>query len=779
MKPEKVYKVPIAMSFSALFNTLKNRVLRTRFLSLLLREWLWLLLILPALCIGLSRTYGISLLDNFVYDRLLSAHTQPVDERIVIVEIDEQSLAQQGAWPWPRSTHAQFLNQLAQAQPKSVLLDLIFAEPSVQAADDELLAQALQKFPHIALPVLLLPQGSKSIDADNTVYTEVLPIDLLAQHAQLGHIMAQTDSDNVLRSIDKHMRSNQTVYPALAAQASMMSHALDASAQPRALIPYIAPVGSYPRVAYSDVLAGRVPNEMFAQRFVLVGAGAAGLGDQYSTPFGTMTGVEIQAVVLDGLLNQRTITAVDGWLAWMLMVAPIVLLLVGFLWLHERYQLSFFVSVLCAHALAVVGLLWLLGIWLPPVATALVLLLTYILWSWRRLSAAVRYFDGEIRNVAQSPNQLSALLNHLAPESFKPTARRRRRSLDVLIQQVCDLQHFITHSLLQAQPMAILIFDDAGDVILSNQKAQQIVGQTQDNVRSLLGKFDADVAHWPQWSEGGYAGLTGLELKGRHDAALHIYQLQCSAVNMEGIGATWLLSLIDLTDERELQRQSAESIQFLSHDLRTPQVNIMSLLQLHQYDAVAMPVDKMMAQVAQNVQRTLTLAENLVLLTHAKTGDYRFIDLNLVQILPFAIEQVWAQAQSKQIRVEYDAPAQSGLFWLRADGDLIERALINLLTNAIRYSSPNTVVRVTVDAIDDGHVSCSVIDQGCGMNAAQIESMMSGWPVEHLKNVDAAGSIGVGFSMVRAIVKGHDGQVSVKSQIGVGTEVTLRFKSVV
>lgn len=436
--------------------------------------------------------------------------------------------------------------------------------------------------------------------------------------------------------------------------------------------------------------------------------------------------------------------------------------------LRERYQLWFFVMVVAGYVAVTAMVLWRFGLWLSPVATTFVLLLAYILWSWRRLSAAVRYFDGEIQNVAQSPNQLNALLSHVTPHSIK-NVPPRRRSLNALIQQVGDLQHFIMHSLLQAQPTAMLIFDDAGQIILSNQKMIDIVGHVSGDVGALLLRLDVTVPHE------GYAHLMGVEVQVSRQLQARVYQLQCHPINMDGMRATWLLSWLDLTDERELQRQSVELIQFLSHDLRTPQVNIMSLLQLHQRDAQAMPVDQMMTQVAQNVERTLTLAENLVMLTHAKTGQYHFVDLNLAQMASFAIEQVWPQAKGKRIQIQYNAPTHIELFWIRADGDLLERALINVLTNAVRYSPANSTVQVVVEVGREGDILCCVIDQGLGMSTAELNNMMNGLPTEHPKNVDAAGSIGVGFSMVRAVMKGHGGQVTVNSAMGKGTVVALHF----
>ena len=761
---------------------MKNLKLRhTRFFSLLVVEWLWLLCLLPILCIWLSTTSSIKLLDNFIYDRLLSSHVQTVDQRIVLIDIDERSLAQIGAWPWQRTTHAALLNRLSQAHPKSVLFDVIFAEPDAQPMQDQALTDALKQFEHIALPVLLLPKNSLSIDADTT-FNEVLPIPSLAQSAQLGHIMAQPDSDNVLRHIKLSITTDQQSYPALAQQAALLS-----ASNQEIRIPYIAPAGSYAHVSYVDVLNGLVANDIFEDRYVLIGASAAGLGDQYSTPFGTMTGVEIQATVLDALINQRSLKTLPIPLSWLVLVLPIVLLLIGFISLNERYQLAFLLGLFVLHVGLIAVSLWWSGVWIPPVATWVVLLLAYLLWSWRRLSAAMHYFDGEIRLIAQSPNQLRALLMHLSPSSSVSNVKTTHgRSLSALIKQVGDLQHFMTYSLLQAQPMAMLVLGEAGKIILSNQKSQSIVHNASPvtGIKDFLAHLDPSCRTWSQWRDAAdYLWLNNIEVNDHLDHRV-IYKIQVTPVQMDGSGQTWLLGFIDLTQEREIQRQNAELIQFLSHDLRTPQVNILSLLQLHQNDDVQMPKDKMIKKIDQNVRRTLTLAESLVFLSHAKTGDYRYMELNLAQITPVAIEQVWAQAQQKNIRLTFKPVNEevSARCWMNVDGDLVERAIINVLTNAIRYSPEHREVTIEIKIVDQTYVACHITDQGIGMTPTQISQLMDGQRLtteSGATDIDAAGSMGIGFSMVRIIMQRHGGRVELQSTQGQGTQVALIFPSMI
>lgn len=762
--------------------------LRSRFLSLLAIEWLWLVVVLPCVCLMLTSTSSIKLLDNFIYDRLLSQHVQAVDSRIAMIDIDERSLEKIGVWPWPRTTHAQLLNQLHLAQPKSVLLDVILTEPDEQPSHDVALSNALKQFEHIALPALLLPKGEVTVDS-HSQFNEVLPIPILAQNAQVGHVLAQPDDDNVVRRIYLSLNSHQTTFPALAAQASLLvdnpTNADTTRSNPSQLIPFIAPGGSYIRVPYVDVLEGRVSAEdLFKNRYVLIGARVSGLGDQYVTPFGTMSGVDIQATILDGLLNNRSIKTLGSVEMALLQIAPIVLLLVGFVWLNERYHLLLLLVAVAVFGFLIAAALWYLGIWLPPASTGLMLLLAYLLWSWRRLSAAMRYFDGEIRLMMQSPSQLRTLLMHVSPSTYSKHTSHRR-SLTTLIQQVGDLQHFMTYSLLQAQPMAMLVFEPSGVIVLSNQKAQHMVPNMWPElseavtVERLFAWLEPSSSTWVGWRDApNYAWLNGVEVK--VSVTNKVYQTQTAQVQMEGVGAVWLLSFVDLTQERETQRNYQELIEFLSHDMRTPLVNILSLVQLHAHDETQISKTEMTTEVKHNVHRALTFAENMVLLAHAKTGDYAYSELNLAPIVSLAIGQVWAQAKQKDIQLEW-LPVSDELSeqcWLNADGELIERVIINVLTNAIRYSPEHSKVSIVLNIPDQTHVLCCISDQGCGMTELQTQRLMQGEVVSDSSrtHVDAAGSMGIGFSMVRAIMHRHGGWVKVQSRIGFGSCVTLGFK---
>src|SRR3989338_7019437 len=123
------------------------------------RTRLTLLSIALAVGVLVSLSFTVGLWNGFetsLEDHLFSA--KPVDRRIVILAIDDASLAKIGQWPWPRATFARALEKLNAIKPVAVGIDVLFADSSrLGAWDDEKLAMALRK---VTFPVVLPVEAS-------------------------------------------------------------------------------------------------------------------------------------------------------------------------------------------------------------------------------------------------------------------------------------------------------------------------------------------------------------------------------------------------------------------------------------------------------------------------------------------------------------------------------------------------------------------------------------------------------------------------------------------
>jgi CHASE2 domain-containing sensor protein len=106
---------------------MKTRLFSSLMRRVALREWLALLAALLLLALGLGWQNGLGRLDQTLYDKFVSLNGRAARDDIIIVAIDDFSLAELGRWPWPRKLHADLVQKLSQAKPRIIGLYLILS----------------------------------------------------------------------------------------------------------------------------------------------------------------------------------------------------------------------------------------------------------------------------------------------------------------------------------------------------------------------------------------------------------------------------------------------------------------------------------------------------------------------------------------------------------------------------------------------------------------------------------------------------------------------------
>ena len=133
--------------------------------------------------------------DHLVQDATTGLQKRPPHPDIVVVAIDERSIAAIGRWPWRRALHAELLRQISLQEPQAIGMDILFTEEdTVNPVDDTLLASAIRSSGRVVLPVMMQTRG--------TVEQAVPPIPALASAAQtLGHVHLDIDADGITRRV--------------------------------------------------------------------------------------------------------------------------------------------------------------------------------------------------------------------------------------------------------------------------------------------------------------------------------------------------------------------------------------------------------------------------------------------------------------------------------------------------------------------------------------------------------------------------------------------------
>ena len=749
-----------------------------RLFQRMVREWLWVCLILLPLTAMLSMNQGLAL-SNLLYDNLRRLSPLPVDPRILIVTIDDYSLQQLGQWPWSRAMHAQLLDRLSAANVKGVLFDVIFSEPDSHPANDQLLAQAVCRAGNVFVPLL-----REGVARYGQPLGEIEPVAALSHCAKgVGHINAEADADGIVRSVYLSEGPAQKTRPQLAwllyeetltdkGNVPMPGTPALSSAQgwQRAheiRIPFIHSDAGFPTVPYVSVLRGEVPPELLRDRLILIGSTAAGLGDRYVTPqsasLGTTPGVEIQANILNGLLQQRNIVVLDQRLAALLSVM-IVGELLGLLLVRPRRALWLTLGAMAA-ALLGSGVLLRLGWWWSPAASLIGMMLGYLIWNWRRLNAVLAYFGWELARLDSEPKVFPERRRTQAPAG--DVLQGQIVALEQAMSRTRDTRRFIADGL-EYLPVATLISDPSGRILLANRKAREVfcrglVGEDMLEQLSDLG--------YPVPSNGMPSALSTLEPLEFRDTQARSLRLDLAPLlPAEGDSVIgWLLSLTDLSVERDAEEQRAVLLRFLSHDLRAPHSAILALLDVQRHQV---PSDtQVFNQIELQVRKALNLTEAFVQLAKAESEAYQFQPSMFAMLLLDTFDQASSIAHLKNIQLLHDLDEDAEALVL-ADQSLLTRALFNLLENAIKYSPAGSRISVRVSCAE-GWLLCEIADQGRGIAVDELPELFSQY--RRFTSAHDSDGLGLGLSMVKAVVDRHGGRISCRSVVGQGSTFSIQL----
>ncbi|MCS6771737.1 MAG: ATP-binding protein [Kiritimatiellae bacterium] len=238
-----------------------------------------------------------------------------------------------------------------------------------------------------------------------------------------------------------------------------------------------------------------------------------------------------------------------------------------------------------------------------------------------------------------------------------------------------------------------------------------------------------------------------------------------------------LVVLSDVTRIRQLEAAQREFVANASHELKTPVTSIKGFAEtLAGEDMDPEQMRRFTKIIARHAEQLGALIDDLLELTrleHEGSGaqlECKWVPVR--EVIENAVDACASEANQKNISVSIDIPEE---FSISAHPLLLQRALVNLIDNAIKYSSANTGVRVRAER-DEGSAKIHVIDQGVGIAPEHHERIF-----ERFYRVDKSrsrklGGTGLGLSIVKHIVDAHGGKVTVSSAPGKGSTFTITLK---
>lgn len=232
-----------------------------------------------------------------------------------------------------------------------------------------------------------------------------------------------------------------------------------------------------------------------------------------------------------------------------------------------------------------------------------------------------------------------------------------------------------------------------------------------------------------------------------------------------------VMNLSDITVLKDSQRRRAEVLGFLSHDLRSPLVSILALVELARNKQSVEELSALLARTERYTAKTLELAEQFLELARAESPErIRTRDVDLLSVAMNAFDQVWVQAQSKHINLSKHLGVEEA--WVVGDPELLERAIVNLLINAIKYSPQRSKVRLELQR-KETEFHCAVVDQGMGIAEADLPKLFSRFERVGAAQQQVERGTGLGLAFVKAVAERHGGRVEVTSSEGRGSRFRL------
>ena len=348
--------------------------------------------------------------------------------------------------------------------------------------------------------------------------------------------------------------------------------------------------------------------------------------------------------------------------------------------------------------------------------------------------------------------------------------------------------------LIESAPIATIITEATGDIVLVNRQAEQLFGYSRQELIGhcvdLLVPTEARTTHgrhrttYTTVPEKRRAML--MELQGqRKDNTVFPLDLQLSYIEMEPapLVMSFILDTTErkqaegalkqaLAQEKELGELKSRFVSMASHEFRTPLTVILAnteTLSHYRHKMNPTQIDARLVKIRQQVIYMKEIMEDVLQLARIQAGHVEFHPLtgDLDSLCQEITEEFDGQAAYRD-RIVYQCTTAPVL--TAFDRRLMRQIISNLLLNALKYSAAEKLINLTLTH-DDNQVCLQVRDEGIGIPPDDLKHLFE--PFHRATNVGTISGTGLGLSITKQAVELHGGTITPVSQVGSGTTFTV------
>ncbi len=318
----------------------------------------------------------------------------------------------------------------------------------------------------------------------------------------------------------------------------------------------------------------------------------------------------------------------------------------------------------------------------------------------------------------------------------------------------------------------IIAFNIEGNVIHINLAAKTFLNVDNENTfNEIFDKYDVDInlekiIYLENWT----SSEQKINVENR---TINLFFAPFKNENDRPAGV--IVVIQDITEHVKLDSMRKRFVADVSHELKTPITSIMGYADTLLENEIDGEISKkFLERISTEAQRMSRLVSDLLTLSRYDTSTINTdkTEFDLGELVKYTFEgldlEMKKKSQSGECFVTSDVPL------VYADKNGIERVVLNILTNAIKYTPENGNIKVYVGFVyNDAYIK--IIDTGIGIPKDDLDKIF-----ERFYRVDKArtremGGTGLGLSIAKEILDRNDGMIDIKSEVGKGTEVVIRI----
>lgn len=415
-----------------------------------------------------------------------------------------------------------------------------------------------------------------------------------------------------------------------------------------------------------------------------------------------------------------------------------------------------FTSGTLKYYIAIILLVFVLSLFL---AVKLVKIIVYPINELQKVTSKIENGDLNKRAIIYNYDEIGFLA-----QTFNNIADQ----LEIRIIDSLDKKNKL-EAILESMESGVIAIDNNENIILINSYSQKLFDLKEDNIGKKISDciIDYDLINFIRE----IPEIGTKEVKLFHPIERELRVKKSPIINYLNNSIGIVITVQDITDIKRLENMRSEFVANVSHELKTPLTSIKGFSETLRYVDDSETKNKFLDIIDKESERLTNLINDILILSnieniHKMESEY----FNPGDVIENVLDMVKSQAYKKSIIIKYNDCFNSEILGSK---DKFHQLAVNLIENAIKYSNENGIVKIDL-TLEEQYFVFKVKDNGIGIPKNDIPRIF-----ERFYRVDKSRSTrgtGLGLAIVKHIVKLFNGEISVKSKVGIGSTFTVKIK---